>query len=144
MINLHAIARGPVGALHPEVAATIYRSVGRATGPGGGVTGIYAPGVAIRAQRQSAGPAALLQRDRVSETETACKFYLFSGPDPAGKVAGMYRPLSRGGDMLQLEEGSWWLVNELLEDFSLSGWVSVLATLQVNPPDFSFSERGAL
>ena len=75
-----------------------------------------------------------------SGTEITDTFYLFADHDPAGRVAGIYRPLSRGGDMIQLEDGTWWLVNEVLEDFSLSGWVSVLATLQVVPPDFSHSE----
>jgi hypothetical protein len=140
-LNLHAVVRSLIGALHPEVAARLHRSIGRSAGTDGSLKSVYAPGVLISAQRQSAGPARLSQRDLVSETEIACKFYLSADPDPAGQVAGIYRPLSRGGDMFQLADGSWWLVTELLEDFSRSGWACVRAVLQVNPPDFSHSSR---
>lgn len=139
-INLHSIVRPVINALHPEVKATLYQSTGQTTGAGGGVKSIYAPGVAITAQKQSESPAALFHADRVDQTEESRKFYLFSDSDTAKKVQGEYRPLSRGGDMFQLTDGSWWLVDALIEDFSLSGWVSIRATLQVNPPDFSNSE----
>lgn len=140
-INLHGIVRGPISSLHPDITATLYQSTGRAgVSPSGSSLPVYAPGVAIKAQKQSANPATLFHRDRVSETELTYKFYLFADPDPARKVTGIYRPLSRGGDMFQLQDCSWWLVDELLEDFSLSGWASILATLQVIPPDFSHSE----
>jgi hypothetical protein len=140
MMNLHGIVRGAINALHPDIAATLYRSTGKVTTADGSVKSVYAPGVSVSAQKQSAGPETLFHRDMVSDTEITDKFYLFADPDPAKRVAGIYRPLSRGGDMLQLEDETWWLVNEVLEDFSLSGWVSVLATLQVIPPDFSHSE----
>lgn len=142
-INLHGIVRGAISSLHPDIAATLYQSTGQAgVSPGGSPLPVYAPGVGITAQKQSASPATLLHRDRVSETEQTYTFSLFSSPDPAKKVTGIYRPLSRGGDIFQLADGSWWLVDELLEDFSLSGWVSILATLQVIPPDFSNSDWG--
>jgi hypothetical protein len=140
-MNLHGIVRGAVSALHPDISATLYRSTGRITIDDGSVQSVHAPGVPITAQKQSAEPETLFHRDMVSDTEITDKFYLFADHDPAKKVSGIYRPLSRGGDMLQLEDGTWWLVNEVLEDFSLSGWVSVLATLQVIPPDLSLKEQ---
>lgn len=139
-INLHAIVRPVINALHPEVKATLYQSTGQSTGAGGGVKGIYAPGIAITAQMQSEGPTALYHADRVGMEEVGRKFYLFSTPELDKRIAGIARPLSRGGDVFQLEDQTWWLVDAILEDFTRSGWASVRATLQVNPPDFSNSD----
>lgn len=138
-INLHAIVRPVINALHPEVKATLYQSTGQTTSASGNAKSIYAPGVAIIAQKQSESPVTLFHAGQTDQTEDSRKFYLFSNDDPAQKVQGEYRPLSRGGDMFQLEEESWWLVTALIEDFTRSGWASVRATLQVNPPDFSNS-----
>lgn len=155
-LNLHAIVTPAIRSLHPEVTATLYRSTGQTTGAGGGVKSVYAPGVDVSAQMQPEGGSALFHSGRVGMEEVSRTLYLFSPPEPAVRVAGIVRPLSRNGDMLQLKEGgllgdaggeappakeseTWWLVEAVLEDFSRSGWVSVRATLQVNPPDFTYS-----
>ena len=132
-VNLHRIVRGAVNALHPSVAATLYQSTGQTTEADGTLKSIYAPGLAVTAQMQSEGPDALYHADRVGMEEVSRKFYLFSEPALDKKVAGIVRPLSRGGDVFQLEDQTWWLVEATLEDFSRSGWVSVRATLQVGP-----------
>ncbi|MDR0339548.1 MAG: hypothetical protein LBH65_04655 [Desulfovibrio sp.] len=139
-INLHAIVRPAINALHPDIKATLYQSIRQATCPDGGVKSIYAPGVSITAQMQSEGPGALYHADRVGMEEVGRKFYLFSTPELEKRVAGIVRPLSRGGDVFQLDDQTWWLVDAVLEDFTRSGWASVRATLQVKPPDFSASE----
>ncbi|MDR2075640.1 MAG: hypothetical protein LBP61_01715 [Desulfovibrio sp.] len=139
-LNLHSIARGAISALHPEVPATLYRSVGQTTGEDGAVKSVYAPGVPVSAQIQSESPSALAHADRVGMEETSRKLYLFSEPGLDKRVAGVVRPLARGGDMLQLENGTWWLVVGVIEDFTLSGWACVRATMQVGGPDFSNSE----
>lgn len=146
-LNLHGLVRGAISAIHPEVPATLYQSQGQTTGPGGEIRAVYAPGRAVSAQIQSEGPSVLAQVDRVGQEEVSRKFYLFSDPEPGQRVAGIVRPLSRNGDMLHLAEagqgaeaGTWWLVEATIEDFSRSGWVSVRATLQVKPPDFSGSD----
>jgi hypothetical protein len=142
-LNLHSVVRGAIGALHPEVAATLYRSTGRVTTGDGGVKSVYAPGICVNAQMQTESPTALAHADRVGMEEVSRKFYLFSDSGLETRVAGVVRPLARGGDMLRLEDGTWWLANALIEDFTRSGWACVRATLQVNPPDFSHSEWGA-
>jgi hypothetical protein len=139
-LNLHALTRGAISALHPDTPATLYRSTGQVTEEDGGVKSVYAPGMAINAQVQSEGPTVLAHADRVGMENVSRKLYLFTAPGLADKVAGIVRPLARGGDMLRLEDGSWWLVDAVIEDFSRSGWGCVRATLQVNPPDFSRSE----
>jgi hypothetical protein len=100
--NLHSLVRGSINSVHPEVKATLYRAVGQVIGPGGKVCPIYAPGEAITAQVQSEGPSVLAQVDRVGQEEVSRKLYLFSGPSLSRRVAGIVRPLSRGGDMIQL------------------------------------------
>jgi hypothetical protein len=101
----------------------------------------WPPGVAITAQMQSEGPTALAHADQAGTEEVSRKIYLNSGPDLGERVAGIVRPPARGGDMLQLNDGTWWLVVGVIEDFSRSGdpgrsgWVCARVTLQVLPPD---------
>ena len=139
-INLHGVVRSAITALHPDITATLYQSTGQTTGPNGSVKSIYAPGVPIKAQMQSEGATTLYHADRVGMEEVNRKFYLFSTPELDKRIAGIVRPLSRGGDVFQLEDQTWWLVDAILEDFTHAGWASVRATLQVIAPDFSNSE----
>lgn len=145
-INLHSVVRGVINMLHPDINATLYQATGQTTAGGGNVKSIYAPGRAIKAQAQSEGTTALFHADRVGSEELVRKFYLFSDPELDARVAGIIRPLSRGGDMFQIDAtetwfaDTWWLVEATIEDFTRSGWVNVRATLQVNPPDFSASD----
>ena len=133
-INLHSVVRPAISALHPETSATLYQSTGQAVGAEGDVKSAYAPGLSVSVQMQSEGPTALFHTDRVGQEEISRKLYLFSEPDLAQKVGGVVRPLGRGGDLLQLDDGTWWLIDATIEDFSRSGWVCVRATLQVEAP----------
>lgn len=139
-VNLHAVVRGAINSLHPDVSATLYQSTGQTTDNSGQAKTKYAEGVAIKAQMQSEGTTALFHADRVGQEEVSRKFYLFSVPDLKARVAGIVRPLSRGGDMFRLEDETWWLVDGIIEDFTRSGWANVRATMQVNEPDFSYSD----
>jgi hypothetical protein len=132
-LNMHGIVRGLIAALHPEVPAMLYQSIGQKTEAGGKVKSLYAPGRPVTVQAQTESPAELFHAGRVNQCGHSRKFYLHSGDCPAAKVQGGFRPLSRNGDMLRLEDGSWWLVDGMIEDFTRSGWACVRATLQVNP-----------
>lgn len=140
-VNLHSIVRGAVNALHPDMRATLYRSTGQSVRPGGLVKSAYGEGVQVKVQVQSEGATVLYHADRVGMEEITRKMYLFCAPGLDLRVAGILRPLSRGGDMIKISpeeqwfSGTWWLVDGVVEDFSASGWSSVRATLQVNPPD---------
>lgn len=145
-VNLDAVVRGAITALHPDITATLYQVTGQVVVAGGQPKSIYAPGRTIRAQMQSEGTTALSHADRVGWEETNRKFYLLSPPELGKRVAGIIRPLARGGDMFQISEscpwftGTWWLVDATIEDFTLSGWANVRATMQVRGPDFSASD----
>ena len=135
MINLHAIVNPVISSLHQNIPATLYRSTGMTLLPEGQSQPVYDPnGLPVEAQVQNEGADTLFHADRVGQEEVSRKMYLYSSADLATRVAGIVRPLSRTGDMMQLDNGTWWLVNAVLEDFTRSGWVSVRATMQVNPP----------
>lgn len=144
-VNLHKVVRSAVNFLHPDVRATLYRSTGQVVIEGGQPKSTYAEGAAIIAQMQSEGPTTLNHIDRVGQEEVYRKFYLSSSSDMQTRVAGIIRPLTRGGDMFQIDPseswfaGTWWLVEATSEDFTRSGWANVRAVMQVNAPDFSHS-----
>lgn len=145
-INLHGVVRGAINHLHPDIKATLYQVTGQTVVTGGQPKSIYSPGKPVWTQAQSEGTTTLYHADRVGSEEIIRKFYLFSKPELNERIAGIIRPLSRGGDMFQIDinekwfAGTWWLVEGTIEDFTLSGWVNIRATLQVNPPDFSASD----
>ena len=45
----------------------------------------------------------------------------------------MMRPLGRSGDLIQDDLECWWLITDVLEDFTHEGWASVLAVMQQTP-----------
>lgn len=145
-LNLHAVVRGAINSLHPDISVMLYQSSGQTVGTGGQVQSIYAPGVIVQAQAQSEGPTTLFHADKVGQEEVNRKFYLFSSPEIEARIAGIVRPLTRGGDMFQVLDtetwlaGTWWLVDGVIEDFTRSGWCSVRAVMQVNAPNFMASE----
>lgn len=139
-LNLHALARPFIGAVHPEEEVTLYQSVGQVNELGV-IKPKYAAPKILRAQVQSVGDAALSHADKVGQNDVTRHFYLFATPGNA--PAGVVRPLARGGDMIQRcpEHGNtWWLVTATPEEFSRAGWVCVRGTLQVKAPDFSVSD----
>ena len=132
MINLHAIVRGAVTALHPDEAVTLYQSTGQ-TNTLGRLAPAYAEPQTVQAQIQSLSAEDLAHMEDASRTEISRKAYLFA-PDAAQPPAGIVRPLARGGDMLVRSDGTWWLVTGIIEDFTASGWVCVAITQQVEGP----------
>lgn len=134
-LNLHAIAAKAVNLAHPNVRAVLYRNTGQNVMADGSVKPDYAAGANIIAQMQPEGASSMYHANRVGMEEVNRKFYLHSDSEPATCVASIVRAFSRGGDMLVLEDGSWWLVDEVLEDFTRSGWACVRATLQVSGPE---------
>ena len=49
-------------------------------------------------------------------------------------------PITRNGDVIQRNDGTYWLVTAVLEDWSWDGWCNVGVHMIVTPPDFSASE----
>ena len=137
MLNLHAIVRGAVSALHPDETVILRQSIGQKNVKGR-IAPVYAPALTVRAQIQTLSADNLTQAQSVNLTEIDRKAYLYA-PDAGRPPAGIIRPLARGGDMLRRADGSWWLVTAELEDFTASGWVCVGITEQLEGPDLSQS-----
>ena len=135
-LNLHDIVRTAIVAVHPDETVTLYQSTGQVNNYGE-ITPTYAAGQVVQAQIQSEGDAALYHADRVGMNSQTIKAYLYA--DKAFPPAGVDRPFCRNGDIFQRDDGTWWLITAVTENFAGVGWVSVRGTLQVNPPDFSAS-----
>lgn len=134
MINLHSVVRGAITAVAPDENVTLYRSSG-ISNVKGEIKPTYASGVFVGAQIQSMGDDALYQSNRAGQNNTTRKAYLFAESSTAEKPAPIIRPISRTGDMIKRTDGTWWLVDSMLEDFSHVGWVCVGITLQINAPE---------
>lgn len=133
MLNLHAIARGAVQALHPEETVTLYQASGQSNTQGV-ISPTYEAAQTVQAQIQSLSTDELANVEDVAQTGQNRKAYLFGPPVTTLIPQGIVRPLARSGDMLQRADGTWWLVTCMMEDFSASGWVCVQITQQVDAP----------
>jgi len=132
-MNLHAVVRSIIPAVHPDEAVTWYRSTGQTATDWGQVTRKYAAGVQLVAQVQSEGDAALYYANRAGENSIVRKFYLMA--DPSTPPASIVRPEARGGDYLKRGDGRFWYVDAVSEDFSANaGWVCVRGVLQDTIP----------
>jgi len=132
-MNLHAVVRASIPAVHPDESVAWYRSKGQTAADYGDVVRQYAAGVQLVAQVQSEGDAALYFANRAGESSIVRKFYLMASP--ATPPAGIVRPEARGGDFLRRADGGWWLVDAVKEDFSANaGWVCVRGVLQDTIP----------
>ena len=132
-MNLHAVVRSVIPAVHPDEAVTWYRSTGQTASGWGLVTRSYAAGVQLVAQVQSEDDAALYYANRAGENSIVRKFYLMA--DASIPPASIVRPESRSGDFLRRRDGRFWYVDAVLEDFSANaGWCCVRATIQETIP----------
>lgn len=136
MLNLHAIVRSPITALHPDETVTWYQSVGQVNVLGR-IKPAYAQGVVLQAQIQTLSPDELQQREDTSKTEIHVKAYLMA--QEINPPAGIIRIDARNGDFIQRADGTWWLITSVLEEFAKSGWECVGLVQQIKAPDFSGS-----
>ena len=132
-MNLHAMANRLIRTVHPNETGLWVRSAGT-----GNVKGLliprWEPGVEVVMQVQSAAPESLAHLgDKLGSVEAVRKAWIKGAPGV--HPSGINRPEGRGGDMIRRADGTWWLITEVSEDFTKAGWVSVVMTLQVDPPD---------
>ncbi|WP_418872175.1 hypothetical protein [Sutterella wadsworthensis] len=126
-LNLHSIVRGAISSVHPDISATLYRSVGDyGEDDQGDPVQLFAAGVPVKAQLQSLGSDVVQRVEDISMAATLRKMYLFADT----KAWSMFRPLSKTGDYIKDETGCLWLVNAVIEDFTRSGWVCLQVQMQ--------------
>lgn len=127
-MNLHAIVRGAITTVNPDVYCTVRRSTGVSTTQ---ADGVQVPGYAdtpnVPVQVQALTYSDLMKLDALNIQGVRRAVYL------NGAVMGLVRVASRGGDLLifptgTLPEGDVWLCAQSLEQWP--DWCKVAITLQ--------------
>jgi hypothetical protein len=131
-MNLHAIVRGPIRSVNPDVVATVRVSLGADTLPSGKQvpTFVDQPGIVVQVQALAAKEIEHL--DSLNIQGDLRGFWI------SGDVKGLNRPAGRGGDLIIFDgaapeslAGSTWLVVQVLETWDASGWCHVAGARQL-------------
>lgn len=130
-VNLHHVVRGIITALHPDEGCLLYQAVGQDNDKGL-TKARYRPAVAVKASIQPLDSQALNHLERAGDTKASEQAFLYS--DLGLPVSGIDRAGLRPGDMLQRQDGGWWLITSVLEDWSWDGWANVAVVRQLEPP----------
>ena len=137
-VNLHHVVRGVITAIHPDENCILYQSLGQKNVKGK-VTPVYAAPKKINANFQPLDSDTLRHLEAMNDTQTSEQVFLYS--DTSLPASGERRlPITRNGDVIQRNDGTYWLVTAVLEDWSWDGWCNVGVHMIVTPPDFSASE----
>lgn len=126
-MNLHAIVRGAITAINPDVAVTVRRSSGAPTVLADGTQVPAYIDTVVRVQVQALTYSDLQKLDALNIQGVRRAVYL------SGVVMGAVRVAQRGGDMLifptgTLPEGDTWLCVQVLEQWP--DWCKIAITLQ--------------
>lgn len=126
-MNLHDVVAGAIGSVNPHETVTIWRCTGVNTVKGV-VTPVYAP-LTRRAQIQQPSPSDLQQNERVARAEHSLKAWINVPADTINRNA------QTAGDIIQRDDGTYWLIVAIREAFERAGWLSVLCVEQLEPPE---------
>lgn len=124
-MNLHSVAAPIIGVINRNVSIEVRPSIGYTSSAGGRRTPLYGEPFILQGQVQSLTYTDVIVLDRLQITGIRRAIYL------SGDVEGIVRVNQQGGDLLELPDGSVWLVVYVLENYALtSGWVKVAVTMQ--------------
>lgn len=128
-MNLHALVRGPISAVNPDLRGVIKRSAGYTTAASGEQIPVYALVVRdVVMQMQPLTPRDLKTLDGLNITDVDLACYV------NGEVTGIDREQGKGGDLLYVG-GAWWLVTAVLEAWASpvrAGWTKAGITKQAD------------
>ncbi len=129
-MNLHALVRGTVTKINPDIQITLAKSTGYATGANGKQTPTFAPPVVGRGQVQAMDAGTQKHLNNMNISGIMRKVYLY------GNWMGVVRGDKTGGDMLsfpQVPGGAVesWKVVHVIETWP--DWCCVGVVLQVSP-----------
>lgn len=137
-LNLHHVVRGVITSIHPDETCVLYQSIGQRNVKGK-VTPVYAEPKVIKANIQPLSTDALTHMEAMNQTPCDEQAFLYSEPDLP--VSGAHRlPITRNGDFIGRDDGTYWLITSVIKDWSWDGWANVGLKRQTTPPDFSASE----
>lgn len=77
-LNLHAVVRGSINAIHPDEEVQLLHSTGSVPDENGFAAPQYERTMGVMAQVQSEGDAALFHADMAGANSIVRKFYLFA------------------------------------------------------------------
>lgn len=134
-LNLHDIVRGAINSVHPDEEVQIIRSEGSTPDENGFAVTRYSRFTGVRAQVQSESDAALFHADMAGANSIVRRFYLYTPKSVIEQPAGIFRPLTRAGDYIARSDGTIWLIDAVIDNFAGVNWLSVRATMQIDPPE---------
>jgi hypothetical protein len=126
-MNLHDVVAGAIGSVNPHETVTIWRCTG-VNVVKGVVSPVYAP-LTRRAQIQQPSPSDLQQNERVARAQHSLKAWVNVPADTVNRNA------QTAEDIIERDDGTYWLIVGIREAFERAGWVSVLAVEQLEPPE---------
>ena len=133
-LNLHDIVRGAINIVNPDEDVWLIQNIGQ-TNVKGRITAAYAEPEKVRAQVQTLSGDALPVVNDTQRTERDRKFYLYAETKTGNAPSGIIRPLGKSGDFIRRNDGTYWKVYNVSEDYTTDGWVLVLASQQAQVPE---------
>lgn len=128
--------RGAINANLADETFTLFRSCGQQNNHGT-VKAVYLNGIEVKGSFQSENDAALDHSNLAGQNSQIRKLYLQSSDNLKEKPYSMFRQLSRSGDYLKDNNGMWWFVIAVEEDFSKAGWECLRVQLQDRQPNLA-------
>jgi hypothetical protein len=120
-VNLRGIANGVASTVNPNIIVSVRRSEGYTIGAGARQIPAYAAAVEGPAQMQALDGSDLKQLEGLNVQGVIKGLFL------TGNLAGVIRPESKGGDLIDIGEQTW-LVTKVLEGWPT--WTKVAIVLQ--------------
>ena len=133
-LTLRAIVRGAINIVNPDEDVWLIQNTGQ-TNVKGRITAFYAEPEKVRAQVQTLSGDDLMVMNDTLRTERDRKFYLYAETKTGNAPSGIIRPLGKSGDFMRRNDGTYWKVYNVAEDYTTDGWVLVLASQQVDVPE---------
>lgn len=124
-MNLHAIVRGAITTVNPDIQATMRRYQGETMGPGRKPVPSYYPDEQVTLQLQPLTKGDMMHVDGLNMQG------LFKSVHINGAFYSVNRPAQKGNDIFIIR-GQTWLVIEPIELWD-TGWCRLLVCLQTDP-----------
>lgn len=126
-MNLHNIVAGAIGSINPHETVKVYRSAGTQNVKGK-VIAVYEVSER-RAQIQAPTESDIKLVEKLAEASHKIKVWIES---PIGTINRVSQSV---GDMIERDDGTYWLVVGVADDFSRVGWCCCLCVLQTKAPE---------
>ena len=137
-LNLHAAVRGFIKGVHPDEDVVLYPGIGQVNIKGV-VKAKYDAPKQVKANIQPLDARTLAHLERLGDTKASEQIFIFSDSDMPIS-AGSRLPITRTGDIIKRDDGTYWLITSIIEDWSKRGWVNAGIVMQLTPPDFAASD----